>query len=85
MFRGQIQHLLVLAYNPDLKMFRALADALCRTVFCNVLVCNTGFFGGSLVVSPYYDPVKRTLFSHDGKGLFTAQVVPLPVRDLLHF
>ena len=83
MYRGQIQHLLVLAYNKDLKMFRALADALSRTVFCNVLVCNTGHFGGSLVVSPYREAFRRTLYSHDGAGLFTTQVVPLPVRDLV--
>ena len=47
------------------------------------LVCNTAFFGGSLVVSPHYDAVRRTLYSHDGSSLFTTQTAPLPVYDLV--
>jgi predicted amidohydrolase len=83
MYRGQVQHLLVLAYNRDLKMFRGLAESLSRTVFCNVIVCNTGYYGGSLVVSPYYEAAQRTLYAQDGAGLFAAQVVQLPVSGLI--
>jgi hypothetical protein len=59
-----------------------LAVSLSRTVFCNVVVCNTGYFGGSLVVSPYYEAFKRIGYSVDGGNIFTAQCVQLPVRDL---
>ncbi len=82
MYRGRVHHLLVLAYNQDLGMFRSLADSLSRTVYCNVIVCNTGFFGGSIAVAPYHAAYKRTLYSHDGNGLFTTQVVKLPVRGV---
>ncbi len=82
MYRGRVHHLFVLAYNKDLGMFRSLADSLSRTVYCNVVVCNTGFFGGSIAVSPYHAAFRRTLYSHDGKGLFTTQVVKLPVRGI---
>lgn len=82
LYRGRVHHLFVIAYNRDVKLFESLAVSLSRTIFCNVVVCNTGYFGGSLVVTPYYDAFKRIGYSVDGGKLFTAQCVPLPVRDL---
>lgn len=82
LYRGRVHHLFVIAYNRDVKLFESLAVSLSRTVFCNVVVCNTGYFGGSLVVTPYYEAFKRIGYSVDGGQLFTAQCVPLRVRDL---
>lgn len=82
MYRGEIHHLFVLAYNKDLGMFQSLADSLSRTIYCNVVVCNTGFYGGSLAVSPYYDSFKRKVYSHNGGNLYTTQVFELPLKEL---
>jgi hypothetical protein len=82
LYRGRIHHLIVLAYNQDLKMFESLAVSLSRTVFCNVIICNTGHYGGSLVVTPFYEAHKRVGYSIGGGELYSQQCVQLPVRGL---
>lgn len=82
LYRSEIHHLFVLAYNRDLEMFKSLADSLSRTVYCNVIICNTGYHGGSTAVSPYFEAYRRTLYSHNGRGLFTTQVIELPVKGI---
>jgi predicted amidohydrolase len=82
LYKGQVHHLFILAYNRDVESFRCLAEALARTMYCNVVVCNTGFFGGSLAIAPLYTPWERVIYRHDGAGMFLTQVVRLPVADL---
>ena len=83
MYRKKIQTLFVLAYNRDTTAFSHLAEALSRMLFCNVVVCNCGQFGGSLAVSPFRKPYKRTVYKHLGQQLPNAQLIELPLANLL--
>lgn len=82
MYRGKVQHLFILALNKDATSFRHVAEAVARMVFCNVIICNCGHFGGSLAVSPYRRSESRTIYQHAGPGLATAQIIELPVERL---
>ena len=82
MYRNKIQTLFVLAYNRDTTSFDHLSEALGRMLFCNVVVCNCGKFGGSHAVSPFRKPYKRTIYRHSGQNLPNAQLIELPLESL---
>lgn len=82
MYRGRVHHLFILALNKDANSFRHVAEAVARMVFCNVIICNCGHFGGSLAISPYRLPERRTIYQHTGAGLATGQIITLPVSTL---
>lgn len=82
MYRGKVHHLFILALNKDATSFRHIAEAVARMVFCNVVICNCGHFGGSLAISPYRLSERRTIYQHAGPGLTTGQIIELPVGPL---
>ena len=82
-YKGRIQHLFIIAYNQDVKSFYYLAEAISRLVFCNVVICNTGHHGGSIAFSLYKEDYKRYIYKHEGAGLYTSQIISLPVEELL--
>lgn len=82
LYRNKIQTLFILAYNRDITSFDHIAQSIARTVFCNVIICNCGYYGGSLAVSPYRDSYKRTVYQHSGAKLTSAQVFELPLASL---
>ena len=81
LYKGRIQHLFILAYNKDVKSFKYLCEAISRLVYCNVIICNTGHYGGSICFSLKNKDWKRYVYHHEGANLFTSQVVRLPVKD----
>lgn len=81
LYKGRIQHLFILAYNKDVKSFNFLCEAISRLVYCNVVVCNTGHYGGSICFSLKDKEWTRYIYRHEGANLFTSQVVRLPVDD----
>lgn len=82
MYRNKVQTLFILAYNQDTTSFDHLAEALSRMLFCNVVVCNCGQFGGSLAVSPFREPFLRSVYRHSGQRLPHAQLIQLPLATL---
>lgn len=83
LYKGRIQHLFILAFNQDIKSFYFLAESISRLVYCNVIICNTGYYGGSVCFTPAMDEYRRYCYKHEGKELFTSQIVKVPVESLL--
>jgi predicted amidohydrolase len=82
LYRERVHHLFVLAYNKDTESFRHHAESLMRAMYCNVVICNTGFYGGSVAVAPFHTPFKRTIYRHDGASMVTSQLIALPLKEL---
>jgi hypothetical protein len=81
-YKGRIHHMIVIAHNKDTNSFYFLAEAISRLVYCNVVICNTGFYGDSLAFCPYDKPYERIMYRHEGQNLFSTQVIKLPVFEL---
>lgn len=83
LYMAKIHHLFVLSYNKDVASFRYTAESLSRTLYCNVVICNTGYFGGSVCISPYKKPYQRLIYNTEGNNLFSAQIIKLPVKIII--
>lgn len=82
-YKGRVQHIFIIAYNQDIKSFYFLAEAISRLVYCNVIICNTGHYGGSIAFSLFDVEYKRYIYKHEGAALFTSQIIALPVDALV--
>ena len=82
LYKAKIQSLFILAYNRDVTSFDHAAEAISRMVFCNVVVCNCGRYGGSVAIAPYKQHYCRTIYRNSGQRLSSAQIISLPLRTL---
>lgn len=82
LYQTRIHHLFIISLNKDLNTYFAMGETLTRLLYCNVVICNTGHYGGSLAISPYEDSNERTIFKYQGQRMFNTQVVDLPVSSL---
>jgi predicted amidohydrolase len=81
-FQGHILHLFVPAFNRDLSTFESLSESAMRLLFCNVVVANSGCYGGSLAVSPYYLPRNREVLRMRGEHIDAVERFWVPVEPL---
>ncbi|WP_170137886.1 carbon-nitrogen hydrolase family protein [Chitinophaga dinghuensis] len=81
-YQGQIHHLFVISLNKDLNTYFAMAESLTRLLYCNLIICNTGHYGGTLAVSPYNDANERTIYKYLGQRMFNSHVVNIPLMSL---
>ena len=79
--RGELLHLLMVAYNPDVDLYDALTWVRAYENYVNVASVNHGKIGGSFVWTPRHAH-GRELAKLRGGGLFLKADVRLPVRAL---
>lgn len=82
LLQTKIQTLFVVSYNKDLGYFHTLSDTLHRILFCNVVVCNSGNYGGSHSFTPYRNPHKRKRYEIAGNQVNAATTIELPLKSL---
>lgn len=80
--QSQIQTLFVLAYNKDVSGFISIADTMQRMLLCNVIICNTGYYGGSAAFTPLRDRNKRQVMQIIGNKIQAAVSVHLPLNEV---
>jgi hypothetical protein len=79
--RGEIQHILVSAFNPDVDLYDAMTWVRAYENYCNVVQTNHGCFGGSFAWTPRHRNSKEVTKLR-GSRLFLIADVSLPVKDL---
>ena len=80
--RGDLLHLLMVAFNKDVDLFDALTWVRAYETYVNVASVNHGRFGGSFLWTPRRTH-GRELARLRGRGLVLTADVRLPVKDLL--
>lgn len=81
-YQARIHHLFIISLNKDLTTYFALSESLARLLFCNVVICNSGHFGGSVAISPLLDPNDRLIYKYQGQRMFNTHLISLPVESL---
>ena len=82
LYQTKIHHLFIISLNKDLNTYFSMAETLARLLYCNVVICNTGHYGGSVVISPYEDSNERTIYKYQGQKMFNTHLINIPVKSL---
>ena len=80
--RGEIQHILSSAYNRDVALFREMTWVCAYENYCNLVLTNHGFHGGSFAWTPRSGHDKEVV-RLQGARLFLIADVEMPVKSLI--
>lgn len=80
--RGDLLHLLIVAYNRDVDLFDSLTWVRAYENYVNVASVNHGKYGGSFLWTPKGRPGRELARLRSGELLLTADV-RLPIKELL--
>jgi hypothetical protein len=83
LLQAKIQTLFLVAYNTDVDGYSSIADSLHRLLMCNVVICNTGYYGSSLAYSPFRTKYKRDVIRITGNKVDVAVTISLPIKSIL--
>lgn len=78
LLQGRIATLIVVALNKDVQSFRHTAEAATRLLLCNVVICNSGRYGGSVALRPRREQFHRIGFITEGNYVECAATIELP-------
>ncbi len=81
-FRGELLHLLMVAFNKDVDLFDSLTWVRAYENYVNVVSVNHGRFGGSFLWTPRRTHERELARLRGGHLVLTADV-QLPVKELL--
>lgn len=82
LYQSKIQHLFIIAFNKDLNTYFSLAETFTRLIYCNVVICNTGYYGGTVVETPKDSPHERLIYKYQGQKMLNFNIVSIPVKQL---
>lgn len=82
LYQTRIHHLFIISLNKDLTTYFHLAESLARLLYCNVVICNTGFYGGSVALSPLEDANSRLIYKYQGQKMFNSHLIQIPIASL---
>ena len=80
--RGELLHLLMVAFNKDVELFDALTWVRAYENYVNVVSVNHGRYGGSFLWTPRRAQGRELARLRGGNLVLTADV-SLPIKELL--
>ncbi|WP_167849036.1 RNA-directed DNA polymerase [Geotoga petraea] len=80
--QGKINNLFIISHNRDVETYIGVSEMMSKILYTNVIVANTGVYGGSVARSPYYERYKREILTFKGNDKLGFPVFEIPIKHL---